>query len=178
MPCLYKTCQWHKKSTANLLGSEPNGNANECKIFKVCLMCEKKNVTERQIRNIISSPLKLFDQNTYFKILQNEAFFSFEIPKDYIFNLGILKKNIIHLKLCLFVLRYFFSVQKKKKWLFTIHYWKPVEKIFGFRIIGGYMDKNSWIAESEALDELIAQKGCRTFQPKTFQPWTVPPQTF
>ena len=31
------------------------------------------------------------------------------------------------------------------------------------------MDKNSWIAESEALDELIAQKGCRTFQPQTFQ---------
>ena len=28
------------------------------------------------------------------------------------------------------------------------------------------MDKNSWIAESEALDALIAQKGCRTFQPK------------
>ena len=41
---------------------------------------------------------------------------------------------------------------------------------FGFRIIGGYMDKNSWIAESEALNELIAQKGCRTFQPQMFQP--------
>jgi hypothetical protein len=46
--------------------------------------------------------------------------------------------------------------------LFTIQC--QLRKIFGFRIIGGYMDKNSWIAESEALDELIAQKGCRTFQ--------------
>ena len=60
--------------------------------------------------------------------------------------------------------------------VFIIHYWKLVEKIFGFRIIGGYMDKNSWITESEALDELIAQKGCRTFQPQTFWPWTVQPK--
>ena len=118
--------------------------------------------------------------NYLIKISYNTAkwsIFSFRIQKDYIFNLGILKKTtiiiIIHLKLCL-CCRYYSILSKtylrsKKR--------KLVEKIFGFRIIGGYMDKNSWIAESEALDELIAQKGCRTFQPQIFQPWTFEPWT-
>ena len=71
---------------------------------------------------------------------------------------GIFLQVVVYNKISHVILELVFTIQIQLK------------KIFGFRIIGGYMDKNSWIAESEALDELIAQKGCRTFQLRTFQP--------
>ena len=113
--------------------------ANECKVFKVW----------QRDKYVISFHLHY---NYLIKISYNTAkwsIFSFRIQKDYIFNLGILKKTIIiHLKLCL-CCRYYSILSKT---YFRSKKRKLVEKNLWFQ-------NNWWVYGQKFMDCRIRSIG-------------------